>query len=89
MVSGERSETRVSARLPNLDIAVLHRAGGGGEGEQVILALRAVPSFAARHADLIGANPVLFWMRLSQAFFGAWLGYLTTVTTPPWLTRTE
>jgi hypothetical protein len=88
MVSGDRSEVRVSARLPNLDIAVLHHAGGEGEGEQVILALRAVPSFAARQ-DLIGANPVLFWMRLSQAFWGTWLGYLSTLTTPPWLIRTE
>ena len=87
MASG-RDETRVFARLPNLDIAFLHRAGGEGEGEQFILALRAVPSPVARR-DLIEANPVLFWMRLSQAFWGTWLGCLSAVATPPWLTRAE
>jgi hypothetical protein len=87
MASG-RDETRVFARLPNLDIAFVHRAGGNGEGEQVMLALRSAPALAARQ-DLVGANPVLMWMRLSQAFYGAWLGYLAAVATPSWLIRAE
>ena len=86
MVRGDYNETRVLARLPNLDIALVHRAGGAGE--EFMLALRAVPSFAARQ-DLIEADPVLLWMRLSGAFFRAWFGCMTAVTTPPWLIRTE
>jgi hypothetical protein len=87
MASGYH-ETRAFARLPDLDIAFIHRVDGGGGREETLLALRTVPSFAAR-PGLIEANPVLFWMRLSQAVCGAWLGYLTAVATSPWLIRTE
>jgi hypothetical protein len=87
MASGY-DETRAFARLPDLDIAFIHRTGEEGEGEQIMLALRAMPSFAAR-PGLTEANSLLFWMRLSQAFYGAWLRYLTAVTTPPWLIRSE
>jgi hypothetical protein len=69
MASGY-DETRAFARLPNLDIAFIHHTGEEGEGEQIMLALRAMPSFAAR-PGLIEANSLLFWMRLSQAFYGA------------------
>ena len=86
MVSGDYDETRVLARLPNLDIALIHRAGGAGE--EFMLAVRAVPSFAARQGS-IEADPVLLWMRLSRAFFRTWLECVTAVTTPPWLIRTE
>ena len=86
MVSGDYDETRAFARLPNLDIALIHRAGGAGE--ELMLALRAVPSFAARR-DLTGADLVLSWMRLSQAFCRTWLDCITAVTTPPGLVRTE
>jgi len=87
-VASSYDETRAFARLPNLDIAFIHRTGEEGEGEQIMLALRAMPSFAVR-PDLTEANSLLFWMRLSQAFYGAWLGYLTAVTTPLWLIRSE
>ena len=85
-MASRRDEMRALARLPNLDIAFIHRTGEEGEGEQIMLGLRAMPSFAAQ-PDLIEANPLLFWMRLSQAFYGAWLGYLTAAIRPPWLTR--
>ena len=48
MTHADPEETRAYARLPGLDIAVLHRRGvQGGDGEQVVVALRAVPAGAA------------------------------------------
>jgi hypothetical protein len=79
MVSGDWDETRAFARLPNLDIAFLHRAGR--EREEIMLALRVADPFAAR-PYLAAASPVLFWMQLSQAFYRAWLGYLTAAGLP-------
>jgi hypothetical protein len=81
-------ETRAYARLPGLDIAVLHRGAHGGSGEQVMIALRAVPSFAALgHPAWGAADPLVLWMRLGQAMWASWLGCLAAATTPPWIGR--
>ena len=87
-------ETRAYARLPGLDIAVLHRGAHGGDGEQVMVALRAAPSFAAlgrpawASADWAAADPLLLWMRLGQAMWVSWLGCcLGAASTPPWIGR--
>ena len=46
-----------------------------------MIALRAVPSFDAFGRLLAAANPLLFWMRLTQAVWSPWLGGLGTAAT--------
>ena len=41
------SETRATARLPGLDIEILHRRSPDGDAEQISINLRATPSFEA------------------------------------------
>ncbi len=84
MASGDPDETRAYARLPGLDIAVLHRGALGMDGAQVVVALRAVPSFRALGRPIGAADPLLLWMGLAQA---SWLGCLAAATTPPWIAR--
>src|SRR5690349_21504237 len=61
-MNGDRDEAKVVARLPGLDIAVVHRGARSG-GEEVMVALRAVSPFRAP-GRLGAANPLLFWMGL-------------------------
>ena len=90
MASGDPDETRAYARLPGLDIAVLHRGARGGEGEQVVVALRAVPSFAVLGRPLGAADPLLLWMGFAQMAWASWIGCLTAVASaPPWIARGE
>jgi len=89
MASSDPIETRAFARLPGLDVAVLHRGARGMDGEQVVIALRAVPSFAALGRPIGMADPLLLWMRLAQAAWASWLGCVAAVATPPWLARDE
>jgi hypothetical protein len=92
MANGDPKETRAYARLPGLDIAVLHRRGArGGEGDEVMIALRTAPPFAAlgRHAAGAAADPFLLWMRLAQATWASWLGFLAAASTPPWIGRSD
>ena len=44
----EYDQTRATARLPNLDIEIVHRRRWEGDEEQLVVMLRAVPSFEAR-----------------------------------------
>src|SRR5262245_31585724 len=65
--------TTASARLPGLDIDIVHRRSSDGDSEQVSITLTAVPSFQAFGRALEAANPFAFWeatMRL------AWLPWL-------------
>jgi hypothetical protein len=86
MASGDPDETRAFARLPGLDIAVLHRSVHGG-GEEMVVALRTAPSFRALGRPLGAADPLLLWMGLAQAAWASWLGCLAAATTPPWIAR--
>jgi hypothetical protein len=86
MASGVPDETRAYARLPGLDIAVLHRGVHGG-GEEVVVAFRTAPSFAAPRRPLGAADPLLLWMGLAQMAWASWLGCLAAASTPPWIAR--
>lgn len=82
-MDGDRDETKVIARLPGLDIAILHRGVRGG-GEEVMVALRAVsPLRNSRHLGE-ATHPLLFWMGLAQAAWNPWLGWLEAAYRPPW-----
>jgi len=64
--------TRAVASLPGLDIEiVLNRPPEGGR-EEMLIALRATPSFEAFGRFLEMANPFLLWMRLAQESMQAW-----------------
>ena len=70
----ELKETRAVARLPHLEIEILHRRpwGGEGEGEQVMISLRAQPSFEAFGRYLETADPLRLWSGLMQAAWAPW-----------------
>ena len=75
------------ARLPGLDIAVLHRDMRGGDGEQVFIALKAAPPLGALARSMRVADPLLLWMRLLQLGWASWFSCLAAASTPPWITR--
>ena len=59
-----------TARLPGLDIEIVHRRSPGGDAEQISINLQAVPSFEAFGRFVDSANPFAFW---AQAVQMAWL----------------
>ena len=83
MAHGERDETRILARLPGLDIAVIHRAADGDGGEQMILALRTLPPMVELGRLVEATNPLLAWSRMTQAVWAAWLGGFAATLRPP------
>ena len=86
MASADPEETRAYARLPGLDIAVLHRGARGG-GEEVVVALRTVPSSAAFGRPLGAADPLLLWMGFARMAWASWLACFAAASTPPWIAR--
>jgi len=75
-VSDQRVEdntTRAMARLPGLDIEIIHRRSLNDEAEQLSINLQAMPSFEAFGRYFETANPFVFW---AQAVHLAWLPWL-------------
>jgi hypothetical protein len=75
-------ETRAVARLPHLDIEIVHRRLPGQEAEQLAISLRATPSFDAfqRHVEAqapfwpwLAFNPFLPWQRMLLQAWRPWL----------------
>ena len=75
-------ETRATARLPNLDIEILHRRPWEGNEEHLMVTLRAVPSFEAFGRLLEASNPLLVWTRMMEAAWSPWVRGLTTAFSP-------
>jgi len=73
---------KATARLPNLDIEILHRRSPSGDTEQISIVLQAAPSFEAFARFIEAANPFAFW---AQAAWLAWCPWLeaTRVVMPP------
>jgi len=69
----ELGATRATARLPGLNIEVVHRQSPDGDSEQISINLQAVPSFEAFGRFLEQANPFAFWVAASRL---AWLPWL-------------
>jgi len=69
----EVGATRATARLPGLNIEVVHRQSPDGDSEQISINLQAVPSFEAFGRFLEQANPFAFWVAASRL---AWLPWL-------------
>jgi hypothetical protein len=79
----EDNATRATARLPGLEIEIVHRRSPGGDAEQISINLQAVPSFEAFGRFLETANPFAFWAQAAQM---AWLPWLEAarILMPPW-----
>jgi hypothetical protein len=56
--------TRATARLPGLDIEIVHRRLPSGDAEQLSINLQAVPSFEAFGRFLEAANPLAWALHL-------------------------
>src|SRR5215472_16390875 len=81
----EIDATRATARLPGLDIEIVHRRSPGGDTEQISINLQAVPSFEAFSRFVESANPFAFWARAVQMAWLPWLAAAQAVL-PPGLT---
>jgi hypothetical protein len=77
MEMSKYDETRATARLPNLDIEILHRRLWEGNEEHLMVTLRAVPSFEALGRLLEASHPLLVWTRMMQAAWSPWVHGLT------------
>jgi hypothetical protein len=75
-------ETRAVAHLPSLDIEILHRELPDERAEQLLISLRARPSFEAltRWPDApvlasawLALNPFLAWQQAALALWAPWL----------------
>jgi len=73
MPTQDIEETRATARLPNLDIEIVHRRAPDASAEQLTLSFRAVPSFAAFAEHIEAANPFLIWARAIELAWQPWL----------------
>lgn len=74
MQEGHFVESRATARLPRLDIEILHSRSAHGNSESLSISLQAMPSFEAFGRYLAATNPFLFWMRAAQTAWAPWLG---------------
>ena len=74
--------TRATARLPGLEIEIVHRRLPGVEAEQISINLQAMPSFEAFGRFLETANPFAFWAQAAQMAWFPWLGAARTLTLP-------
>jgi hypothetical protein len=72
--------TRATARLPGLDVEIVHRQSP--DAEQISITLQAMPSFEAFGSWLEAASPFVFWARAAQL---AWLPWLEAarIAAPP------
>jgi hypothetical protein len=73
VTAAETGATRATARLPGLDIEIVHRRTADGDAEEISINLRAAPSFEAFGRVLEAANPFAFWAQGAQV---AWLQWL-------------
>ena len=74
--------TRATARLPNLDIEIVHRRSPEGDAEQISINLQAVPSFEAFGRLIESANPFAFWAQAMQMACLPWLAAAQVMLAP-------
>jgi hypothetical protein len=58
--------TSATARLPGLEIEIVHRKSPAADAEQISINLKAVPSFEAFGRFLETANPFVLWAQAAQ-----------------------
>jgi hypothetical protein len=73
-------ETRATAKLPGLDVEIVHRRTEDASAELITISLRATPSVEAFSRYLETANPFLAWTRMMEL---AWQPWLSAFLPPP------
>lgn len=83
---GEDDATRAVARLPGLDIEVMHRRSANAE--HVSIHLQATPSFEAFGRAFEAGNPFALWAEAARLM---WLPFLPWFGAgfAPWLNATQ
>jgi hypothetical protein len=74
--------TRAVARMPGLEIEIVHRRPSD-DVEQISINLQATPSFEAFGRWFQTANPFVFWVQAAQMAWQPWLEFARTVTPRP------
>ena len=74
----EIEATKASARLPGLDIEIIHRQSPNSEWEQLLINVRATPSFEMLGRSSEVADPFTLWM---QAVSLMWMPWMLTAQT--------
>jgi hypothetical protein len=80
--------TRATARLPGLDIDIIHRQSLHGDWEQISINLRATPSFEALGRSFEAADPFTLWAQAAQLMWMPWLLTAQTMLLPEGRPRT-
>jgi hypothetical protein len=65
--------TKASARLPGLDIDIIHRHSPNGDWEQLSINLRATPSFEVLGRSFEAADPFTLWVQAARLMWMPWL----------------
>lgn len=78
----ELEATRATARLPGLDIEIIHRRSPGGEAEQISINVQASPTFEAFGRYLEKVNPFAFWAEAARLAWFPWLAAAQAVMPP-------
>jgi hypothetical protein len=78
----EDNTTRATARLPGLDIEIIHRRSLNDEAEQISINLQAMPSFEAFGRFLGTTNPFALWAQAVQMAWLPWLNAARFVALP-------
>jgi hypothetical protein len=78
----EDDATRATARLPGLEVEIVHRRLPGGDAEHISINLQAMPSFEAFSRFFETANPFAFWAQAAQIAWFPWLEAARTVMLP-------
>ena len=78
----EIGATKATARLPGLNIEVVHGQSPDGDSEQISISLQAVPAFEAFGRFLEAANPFAFWVQAGQLAWLSWLEAARLATLP-------
>jgi hypothetical protein len=81
--------TRTTARLPGLEIEVIHRRSPNADAEVISIHLQAMPTFAAFGRFLEAANPLFtFWTAAAQLAWLPWLEAARGLAPPPGASKT-
>jgi hypothetical protein len=80
--------TKATARLPGLDIDIIHRQSPHGDWEQMSINLRATPSFDALGRLFEPADPFTLWVQAAQLMWMPWLLMAQTIMLPDSRPRT-
>jgi hypothetical protein len=65
--------TRATARLPGLDVEIVHRVSPEGDAERISIHLQATPSIEAFARHVEAMNPFAVWVQAARL---AWLPWI-------------